>query len=345
MTAKGVYNAVVPLRRRLHDLVDSFLGRRIIVYGDLVLDRFILGQPKRISREAPVIILRFENQRDLPGGGANAMANIAALGATVLPVGVVGDDEPGQTLRAVLGERGIDGPGLVTVSGLRTTTKVRILAGGPSSLRFQVTRYDIEDTLAPDAPCHRELRAHLCELAAHADAATVSDYGYGTVSPNAVAATRAGLPEAAPVVVDSRFGLDRYFAVDGATPNLEELSRNSGRALADSDDIAAAADGLRRRLGARFVATTRGSQGLTLVEEGQSPAHIPVFGTDQVADVTGAGDTVLATLSTALAAGATPLEAAHLANLAGGIVVMKAGTATVDRAELHRAIDLAEHLA
>lgn len=332
------------LRPRLHEILDAVPGRRIVVYGDLVLDRFVLGRPKRISREAPVIILHFESQRDIPGGGGNAMANIAALGATVLPVGVVGDDEPGQTLKAALRERGIQGDGLLTVQGLRTVTKVRILAGGPSSLRFQVARYDVEAVLPKDDPTHRRLLESLRDAAAGADAATVSDYGYGTVSADGVGILRRALQDSAPVIADSRFALDDFVGVDGATPNLEELSAMSGHAVEGPGAISAAAESLRRRLGARFVAATRGSQGMTLVEEGGAVAHIPVYGTDQVADVTGAGDTVLATLTAALAAGATPLEAAHLANLAGGIVVMRAGTATLSPGDLHRAIDMAEHL-
>jgi len=342
---RDVYNPSMPQRHRLHEIVDSFPGRRIMAYGDPVLDRFVLGQPKRISREAPVIILHLESQRDLPGGGANAMANIAALGAEVIPVGALGDDEPGQALRTALAQRGIAGKGLVTVPGLRTTTKVRILAGGPSSLRFQVARYDIEDSIPPSAPCQQELLLHLRELAAEADAVTVSDYGYGSVKHDFISVLREALPRTSPIVVDSRFALSRFRGVDGATPNLEELAARIGFPLLDDDSVASAAEQLRMELGARFVVATRGSQGMTLVEEGRKPKHVAVFGNDQVADVTGAGDTVLATLTTALAAGASCLEAVHLANLAGGIVVMKAGTATVGPAELHRAIELAEKLA
>lgn len=331
-------------RTRLHELVDAFQGRRIAVFGDLVLDRFILGQPKRISREAPVVILRFQEQRDIPGGGANAMANLASLGATVLPLGVVGDDPEGRALLAALADRGIQGPGLVTAPGFRTVTKVRILAGEPPALRFQVARYDLEDSLGPESPGTRAILARLGGVAATAELAAVSDYGYGTVTPSAMALLRQVLPAGALLVADSRFALAQLGAVDVATPNLEELARATGTPLGSDEDVVAAAETLRRRIGARFLVATRGSQGLTLVP-GDGPAvHIPVFGTDQVADVTGAGDTVLATLTLALAAGASPLEASHLANLAGGVVVMKAGTATVAPRELHRAIDLADHL-
>ncbi len=156
-----------------------------------------------------------------------------------------------------------------------------------------------------------------------------------------MARLRAGLPSGAPIVADSRFGLEGLGPVDGATPNLEELAEIVGEVPATDAAVASAAEALRTRLGARFVVATRGSDGLTLVEENRPPVHLPVFGADQVADVTGAGDTVLATLTLALAAGAQPEEAAVIANLAGGVVVTKLGTATVSRDELHQAIDQA----
>lgn len=326
-------------RRRLHEIVDQFAGRRVVVYGDLVLDRFVLGTPKRISREAPVIILRFEEQRDLPGGGANALANVAALGGTPLAVGVVGDDESGRALLAALSAHGVECSDVVVEPGFRTITKVRLLAGGPSALKFQVARFDVEDHLT--AGPHSDLGARLARLAATAGAAAVSDYGYGAVTADNVARLRAALPPGALAVADSRFSLIGIGQVDGATPNLEELAALAGRTPSSDGEVAAAAEALRERLGARFVVATRGSHGLSLVEAGRPPLHQPVFGTDQVADVTGAGDTVLATITLALAAGAAPAEAATLANLAGGVVVTKLGTATLAAEELHQAIELA----
>jgi len=328
-------------RARLHGLVEGFSSRRVVLYGDLVLDRFVLGTPKRISREAPVIILRYEGQRDIPGGGANALANLASLDATVLPVGVVGDDEEGASLLQALSGIGADTSGVLVLPGFRTVTKVRILAGGVASLRHQVARYDVEDHLPAHDHWHEEILSRLAEAAAGAHAAAVSDYGYGVVFAAGVARLRSTLPAGAPTVADSRFGLEGLGQVEGATPNLEELAAVSGVVPGTDAAVASAAEALRVRLGARFVAATRGSDGLTLVEQGKAAVHLPVFGTDQVADVTGAGDTVLATLTLALAAGAAPAEAAVIANLAGGIVVTKLGTATVSRDELHRAINQA----
>jgi rfaE bifunctional protein kinase chain/domain len=334
---------VIP-RSRLHNLVDAFPGRRVLVYGDAVLDRFILGTPKRISREAPVIILRHEGERDVPGGGANAMANVAALGGAVLPVAVVGDDERGAALRTALEAAGVSGGGLLTAAGLRTVTKVRLLGGGATSLKHQVARYDIEDELGEDAPCRAALLARLEEAATSCDAAVVSDYGYGVVDPDGVRRLRASLRPGVGLVADSRFALTRLAGVHGATPNLEELQAAAGAPISEDGEVAVAAETLRRRLEASFLVATRGSRGLTLVEEGRAPVHLPVYGTDQVADVTGAGDTVIATLTLALAAGASPVEAAILADLAAGVVVTKLGTATVSPAELHRAVDLARFL-
>jgi len=325
-------------RSRLLKLLDGFGSATVALYGDLVLDRFILGTPKRISREAPVIILRYEAERNLPGGAANALANLAALGVTVRAVGAVGDDEPGTVLVELLEERGVDVSGILRVPGFRTPMKVRLLGGGACSLKHQMARYDVEDHLPADSSWRRRLREHLETTVAEAGALAVSDYGYGAVAPDAVG----GLCQVAGrnrwICLDSRYRLGELRGVDGATPNLGELEDWAGRTLPEDGDVGRAAEELRAHLGARFVLATRGNRGMTLVRKGQEPSHIPVWGSDQVADVTGAGDTVIAVLTAALAAGAEPHEAAVLANYGGGIVVMKLGTATVSREELRTAV-------
>jgi rfaE bifunctional protein kinase chain/domain len=324
---------------RLLELVERLPGTTVLLVGDLVLDRFVLGSPKRISREAPVIILRREAQRDVPGGAANALANLAALDVRALPVGVVGDDEPGGALLGALAERGIDTSAVVRVAGYQTPTKVRILGGGPGSLKHQVARYDIEDRLPREGPWLDQLLDSIDRLLPAAQAVALSDYGYGTVTDEALRRLVADGRRPRWTCADSRARITELAGVDGVTPNLQELEAAAGRALDGDAAVAAAAEELRRRLGARFVLATRGNQGMTLAEEGRAALHIPVFGTDQVADVTGAGDTVLAVLSAALAAGATPAEAARLSNYGGGVVVMKLGTATVSRSELAAAIE------
>lgn len=325
-------------QERLLSIIDRMPSTRVVLYGDLVLDRFILGTPKRISREAPVIILRHEGQRDIPGGGANALANLAALDVDVVPVGPVGDDDCGRALVEILATRGIDTSNLVTVPGFHTPTKVRILGGGASSLKHQMARYDIEDSLPADGSWKATLAEALLATAGTAGALAVSDYGYGTVDAEVLARV-AGAPTRPPwITLDSRYRLRRFRDVDAATPNLQELESWAGKPLVSDADVARAAEGLRAELGARFVLATRGNRGMTLAAPPDPAVHIPVHGADEVADVTGAGDTVLAVLSAALAAGGTPQEAATLANIAGGLVVMKLGTATVSRAELESAV-------
>lgn len=325
-------------RTRLLALLDGFPSATVSLYGDLVLDRFILGTPKRISREAPVIILRYEAERNLPGGAANALANLAALGVIVRAVGAVGDDEPGTVLLGLLQARGIDTSGVLRVPDFRTPMKVRLLGGGACSLKHQMARYDVEDRIPADSPWRQRLREHLALAATGAGAVAVSDYGYGAVDPEAVAGLRHGPERPEWVSLDSRYRLDELRGVDGATPNLQELEQWAGTTLPGDDDVARTAEELRLHLGARFILATRGNRGMTLVQEDAAPLHIPVWGGDEVADVTGAGDTVLAVLTAALASGASPAEAAVLANYGGGIVVMKLGTATVSRNELREAI-------
>jgi len=325
-------------RDRLLEIVDAFDHATVVLYGDLVLDRFILGTPKRISREAPVIILRHEGERDVPGGGANALANLESLEVRTIPVGVVGDDGPGRALVAALSERGVDTSRITAVPDFQTPTKVRILGGGSSSLKHQVARYDIEDRLADRGPHRDQLRMELARATAEAGAVAVSDYGYGTVDPESVGTLISGSAPPPWVCGDSRHRIERFSGVHAATPNLQELEESAGHGLSSDEDVAVAAEALRQRLDAAFVLATRGNRGMTLVAENQPPNHIPVYGTDEVADVTGAGDTVLAVLTAALAVGATPMEAARLANYGGGVVVMKLGTATVSRNELRTAI-------
>lgn len=326
-------------RERFHELIDRFGDTSVLLLGDLVLDRFILGTPKRISREAPVIILRHEGQRDVPGGAANALANLASLGVRVVPFGVVGDDESGEALLNSLAARGVDVSSIVVVPGYRTPTKVRVLGGGSSSLKHQVARYDIEDHLPEGGPWEKDLLAEIDSRAHGVEALAISDYGYGTTARPAVERLLDVCRRPAWICADSRYRIAQLGGVDGATPNLQELERIASTSLETDEDVAAASETLRDMLGARFVLTTRGNRGMTLVERVSTPIHIPVYGTDEVADVTGAGDTVLAVLTAALAAGANPEEAARMANYGGGVVVMKLGTAAVTRNELAAAVD------
>jgi rfaE bifunctional protein kinase chain/domain len=328
----------VPTPERLLALVDQLAGQPVLMLVDLVADRFITGTPKRISREAPVLILRHQEEELLPGGGANAAANVAGLGGRPLPVGIVGDDRSGEELLAAFAARGIPTAGIRRRSGYRTPTKVRILAGAPHAIKQQVVRYDVEGELPPADEDREFLAAQLRRLAGAASVAVLSDYGYGAVDPSLVAAAREAVGPSGTVLCDSRYRLLDFAGVDGATPNEEEAEATLGRPLGDGAALRAGGAWLRERLRARFVLVTRGSLGMVLCDDGGC-ARVPVHGTDQVADVTGAGDTVIGTFALALAAGATPLEAALLADYAGGVVVMKRGTATLSRQELRGAIE------
>ncbi len=327
-------------RQRLLSLIGGFAGRRLVVAGDFVLDRFVYGHPRRISREAPVLILRYWKEESLPGGAGNTAANVRALGAVPIPVGVTGADEAGRALRESLVSRGIDAAGLLEVGGYRTPTKTRILGGAPHAIKQQIVRYDVEDMLDESAARSAALASRLSAAAPGADGAILSDYGYGAVSPEAIPLLRKALPAKARICVDSRHHLPSYVGVDAATPNEEELEECSGEALGDSEEkLARAAAALRERIRCDALLVTRGSRGMALFADAAAPQRIPVHGTDQVADVTGAGDTVLATFALAASAGATALEAALLANFAGSVVVMKMGTAVVTPEELRAAVE------
>lgn len=331
-----------PTPERLMQLIDLFQGRPVAMLVDLVADRFLSGTPKRISREAPVLILTLDQESTIPGGGANAVANVASLGGSPLPLGVVGDDVSGRELVSIFQDRGVDTRGILTRPGYRTPTKTRVLGGGRHTIKQQIVRYDVEDEWSPTAEDLAELLSPLGSMD-DVGAAVMSDYGYGAVRPEMLSALRDALPEGTAILGDSRYRLGEYRGLAGATPNLEEAEKLSGRSLDASSDLASGGRQLLNTMESSFLLVTRGSSGMTLFygEEGSSQGgavHLPVHGTDQVADVTGAGDTVIGTFALSLAAGATPLEAACLANYAGGVVVMKMGTATLDPDELRDAV-------
>jgi rfaE bifunctional protein kinase chain/domain len=328
--------AAAPSPERLLALIDQLAGQPVLMLVDLVADRFITGTPKRISREAPVLILRHEEEELLPGGGANAAANVAALGGRPLPVGIVGADASGDELLASFAARGIATEGIRRREGYRTPTKVRILAGARHSIKQQVVRYDVEGELVLGEEDRAFLGDQLRRLAGQARVGVLSDYGYGAVDPALVGPARAAV-KGGTLLCDSRYRLAAFTGVDGATPNEEEAEALLGRRLGVGEALRAGGALLRERLGTGFVLITRGSLGMVLFADGGC-AHVPVHGTDQVADVTGAGDTVIGTFALALAAGGTPLEAALLADYAGGVVVMKRGTATLSCDELAAAV-------
>jgi D-glycero-beta-D-manno-heptose-7-phosphate kinase len=325
-------------RSRLLALVDALNGRRVAVVGDLIADEFIYGQIARVSREAPVLILNYDSTEIVPGGAGNAAANVAALGGTVRAVGLAGRDDTGRRLLDILKRRRIDVGGVARPSGYRTPTKTRILAGGIHSAKQQVVRIDRAASAAADDHAREAFGKRVVAAARGCDALLVSDYGSGLVTPT-LAAEAQRVMRVPIALVDSRYRLLRYHRMTACTPNESEVEQALGITIGDNTRILERAGReLLRRTRARAVLITRGSRGMALFEPDTRTEHIPIFGSDQIADVTGAGDTVIATMTLAIAAGATFLEAARLANFAGGLVVMKRGTATASASELYQAV-------
>lgn len=321
--------------KSLADIVSSFSRKRIVVIGDAIADQFIYGEISRVSREAPVFILRHEQTETTPGGAGNCASNLASLGAQVSLVSVVGDDETGRILLEKLRECGIDTDGVFVANERRTTTKVRVLAGQIHSTRQQVIRIDYDGETELSSSLRGELADAVKKAVADADAVIISDYNYGVALPEMGAVVRdATQTRKIPVLVDSRFRLSQFPGFTSATPNEDEVEELLGAEHADEAALALAAEDLRRELGYQALLVTRGGHGMTLVEANSAPLHIDAVGARQPLDVTGAGDTVIATYTLALASGASFTDAARLANFAGGIVVMKRGTATVSKDEL-----------
>ena len=332
--------------QRLLGLIDRFSGRRVVVLGDLIADEFIYGQISRVSREAPVLILRYDSTEILPGGAGNAANNVAALGGCAAIVGLIGADESGRRLRRSF-HAGVVKEHLVGLRGYTTPTKTRILAGGIHSAKQQVVRIDRERAFpGDDDDGLRERIARAAEeAAADCDGVLVSDYGYGLVTPALVERLKTRLAgtsrrRSVPILVDSRYDLLRYRGLTACTPNEAEVEQLLGVKINDhAATLERAGRAILKRTGMEAVLVTRGSRGMALFEPARRTVHIPIYGSDEIADVTGAGDTVMATMMLSLAAGASFYEAALLANYAGGIVVMKRGTATASADELRQAVE------
>ncbi len=322
--------------KNLITIIKRFAEQRIVILGDALADKFLHGQISRVSREAPVFILRHQHTETLPGGAANCAMNLVALGARVSLISVTGDDESGSELRAKLEGAGVNIDGVVVSNRVQTTTKVRIFAGQSHSSKQQVIRVDYEGAPLDDEELRSAILKRLKQALESANAVVMSDYNYGVVDTRGAELIRANAK--VPVLVDSRFRLSEFTGFTAATPNEEEVENLAGATISSTEELESAARSLKARLGHHALLVTRGSQGMCLLEGDAAPVHIPAVGAQQAVDVTGAGDTVIATFALALASGASFTDAARLANYAGGLVVMKRGTATVSAAELEQAI-------
>lgn len=325
-----------PRWQSLVEIVRSFRGRRIAVLGDMVLDRFWYGDVQRVSREAPVPIVRLSGVHLLPGCAANTVYNLAALGADPVPVGVVGKDREGDALLKLLADAGARTEALVRGGNWVTPTKTRILAGNPRGHRQQLVRVDSGEHNEYPEKLREDLRKALRKALRGACGLVFSDYGYGAL---AAVGARAFVGAAPVTALDSRFALSDLPGVTTATPNEEEFEGAVAHRIGEGLDVLEREGAaLRARLDLKALLVTRGKRGMALFEKGCDPAHLPVVGPDEVVDVTGAGDTVMASYVLSLCAGASFIEAAWIANIAGGIVVQKFGTATTDPDELRARI-------
>ncbi|MFP4199201.1 MAG: bifunctional heptose 7-phosphate kinase/heptose 1-phosphate adenyltransferase [Halanaerobium sp.] len=320
--------------------IKKFAEKRIMVLGDLIADKFIIADPERLSREAPVLILKHQQEKILPGGGANAAANIASLGAEVDLLGVVGADQAAEALIKELNQRQILTAGVFRDRSRPTAEKTRILAGGDQIVRQQVVRVDKVKSFDLSAQLQQKLTAYLKENIAQSDAVLFSDYGNGIFNQQSTAqfvetAAAAGKESA----VDSRYQLNQFKGAVIATPNLEEASAIYGKQLRTQAEVEKAGLEMRKELELKYLLITQGGDGMTLFAPGDKIEHVAAANFSEVFDVTGAGDTVVGTLILSLAAGAPVEIAIRIANYAAGIVVRKSGVASVTAAELIREVN------
>jgi len=311
---------------KLKNVVNSFSERRILVIGDLILDHYIYGYAERISREAPIPILKFESERFELGGAANTAKNLASLGAKTTVIGAIGEDREGEKLLELLNSWKISPKAIKTG---RTLRKMRILAGGEFTKRQQVARIDWGNGFSGNS-----LDRFLEEV--DFEAAIISDYGYGTVTPTIFSRLR---ERDKVVIIDSRNRLRQFKGATAATPNVPETEALLGRDLNSIEEFFQEGEKLRRELDFKALLITLGNRGLVLIEDGKTPVHIEAFGGSNIVDVTGAGDTVAAVFTLAIASGADFRTAAILANIAGGLSVMKEGASSLTLEELNEGVE------
>jgi rfaE bifunctional protein kinase chain/domain len=327
----------------MSDIADTigreFSRKKIVIVGDLVADQFLSGKIARISREAPVFILEHEQTETLAGGAANAAVNVAGLGGKACLVGLIGKDRNGEALLESLQKSNVDCAFIAASEKIQTTTKVRVLASQHYAARQQVIRIDYENKEPLAAELIEKLKENLLAAIENADAIIISDYNYGVATSEIAAlASRIAKDKKIPLLVDSRYRLRDFTGGTSATPNQEEAEQILGEKFADTENLAAACANLREKLGYDSLLVTCGNKGMLLIEKDREPVHLEAVGSKEPVDVTGAGDTVIAAYALALASGLSFGESANLANHAGGIVVMKKGTAAVSAEELLNSI-------
>ena len=323
---------------RLHALIDSFSGKRLLVIGDMVADEYLIGNPTRIAREAPILILELSEERIVPGGATNVAVNARTLSSDVFLAGVVGEDVPGQSLRRAISELGMHQEGLVTDPARPTSTKTRILAGSSQIVQQHIVRIDRVDTSEVGEPSKGRILDYIRQVLPSIDAVIMSDYENGMISPDII---NVCIPMARAlhkiVVVDSHGSLARFQGVTALTPNQPEAELSLGMTIRSAADLDEAGRRLLEGSHAQGVLITRGAEGMSLFEAGKAPLHLPVHRLDhasEIVDTNGAGDTVAATFTLALTTGASMAEAAYIANAAAALVVRRLGCASNTPEEL-----------
>ena len=327
------------MKEELLSLLDELEGQRILVLGDVVADIYLQGSISRISREAPVLVLEQQKEVIVAGGAANVVNNVATLGGSVFAVGLLGHDSGGEGLKEVLQRNGAHIEGLLTDENRPTISKTRIIAGGRATVSQQIVRVD-KECHEPLTEAHeRELLKYIKSVLPQMQGVVLSDYGSGTVTPKLrKAIIRYAREHGIPTMVDSRYDVKSFKGIGYVKQNDAELAAAVGRSLPDEEAVIEAAQELLRVLEAEGVLVTRGELGMILVEADGAVHVIPVSDKSEVYDVSGAGDTCVAAVILALAAGVSPEKAAELSNVASGIAVRKLGTATVSAEELRRAL-------
>ena len=325
------------MKRELVDIIEQLKGQRVLVLGDMVADIYLDGRISRISREAPVLVLEQAAEKIVAGGAANVVNNAATLGGRVFAAGLVGLDSGAKGLKRILEGNGANTEGLFCDEKRPTISKTRIIAGGRATVSQQIVRID-KESKEPMAPAFEaELLQYIKNLLPKMGGVVLSDYGSGTITEKIKTAIFSYCrAHAIPTIVDSRYDIHRFCGVDYVKQNDAELAAAVGRELRTEDDLYDAGQELLKELDAKGVLITRGEKGMVLFEADGAIHDIPVSDKSEVYDVSGAGDTCVATVILALAAGVAPAQAAELSNIASGIAVRKLGTATVSAEELQK---------
>ena len=324
------------MKQELIDIIEQMKGRRVLVLGDMVADIYLDGRISRISREAPVLVLEQADEKIVAGGAANVVNNIATLGGQVFAVGLVGLDSAARGLKDILDAGGAHTQGLFCP----TISKTRIIAGGRATVSQQIVRIDKESKEPMTPAFESNMLQYISKLLPKMDGVVLSDYGSGTITEKIKAAVLKHCQERGiPSIVDSRYDIHRFAGVGYVKQNDAELAAAVGRELRSEDDLYDAGQELLGELKAQGVLITRGEKGMVLFEDNGAIHDIPVSDKSEVYDVSGAGDTCVAAVILALAAGVAPAQAAELSNIASGIAVRKLGTATVSAEELSAILD------